>query len=214
MFPDEKIEMEERECCSKPTKLKQDLRPSTYCSSMDFLKRKPISKRRLNELSFQNNQSMLQTSTSQKALKFANDGNSCVAVEKVSRSQSIVSIAGSCDSLQICSDCETKLQAMREKQSTANKPLCTADSQLPNAGNHRRSTYSGSRVSADGYRLSIHPDRVSTNGSRISSQSVKKCENCGSSIFTSQSSSISIRICLKCLQKEKSIADQGISIAY
>jgi hypothetical protein len=177
---------------------------------MDFLKRKPTSKKNLNELSFQNNQ----LQTSQKALKLSNFGNLEVDSDSFNdfQSRSKASIADSCDLLRICSDCETKLKAMRERQSTATangfqKPLCTIDAESRVFISDRRS---GCHVSD---RPSTQPgcqvSKVSTDGSRLSYQSGKKCANCGSSFFISQSSSISIKICLKCLEKEKIIADQG-----
>jgi hypothetical protein len=93
--------------------------------------------------------------------------------------------------------------------------LCTIDSRistLSNSGSRGLSSDHRSGCEAND-RPSTHPgckiSKVSTDGSRLSSQSGKKCANCGSSFFISQSSSISIKICLKCLEKEKIIADQG-----
>jgi hypothetical protein len=94
------------------------------------------------------------------------------------------------------------------RPASVSQRFSTHSGSRPSFTDLRPSTHSESRVASAGVETSTHVgSQALTRGQhQLSSLSGKKCGNCGSSFFISQSSSISIKICLKCLGKEKGIS--------
>jgi hypothetical protein len=109
----------------------------------------------------------------------------------VIESRSECSIADSCVSFQLCSECETRLKAAR-------------------LGQHKADASSQASLKPLN-KASIHPPSISV--SQISTQTPTRSSShkCGSPLVTDKSSSVSMKICFKCIQKESSQPSQAKS---